>query len=156
MASRGDVVKPELNANEFAVYHRNREGDLDFRYPWDHVITTCVVKSSKICQTMLGQIKVRRAFEAVAKDTCEHHPKAWFLGGRPSTEKECENVSIIFLGKIARRFPSLIVDDSVRDPGHLTATWRLGWEEEFDPSSQYIMLNGPVREARASFDATDS
>ena len=138
------VLQEEQNASDYTIYHRDESGKPDFQYKPKHGMTTCVVKSIKICQAILKHSKPSGGLANLAKIYFNYR-------GHSTDPRRMKEYADTFLEMVQTRFPIVFVDDSLKNPDNWGVHWRNPFTGDFKTSDQSICLNGTVSQKRNSF-----
>ena len=131
------------NIFEYTIYHRRADGKSDFLYPWDGKLAICVLSPMNICRGMLRNYKIRAAFLSFLREFHRSQRAPWYQDPCHGFET-LEEVVSAFVDAIIKRFPTVIVDEGILNPGHLGSHFKQEWDGLFQPRDQNILINASV------------
>ena len=135
------------NANEYVIYHIDRDGKFDAKLDDTDGRAKCLITLADIVRAILKTDKVNSALVRRATEYCDHNPAAWFLQeGQGSREERIKDVVREFLDRFQGRrgFPTLCISDRLRHADVTGVVHRYQWEGPFLLSSERMLLNGVV------------
>ena len=133
------VLKPEKNASNYTIYHRDESGSPNFQYIPNDGVTNCLAKSINLCREIL---KHPKASEGLTNQAGMYVS----IPGHPADPRKMKTLADAFLQMVDERFPNVFVDDSLQSLNTGGGHWRFPFTGTFRTSDQYIFLNGTVSE----------
>ena len=128
-----------LNTLDITIFHRDKDGKPDFIYPYNGNIATHVAGCANLARSILATERGEQAFTKLGnKFESETDLERWY---KPI---KMDVVAKRFLNIVKSKWPPTFLEEAMENPDEAGATYRTGWDLDFDTREHPMSLNAAV------------